>query len=376
MKKQIALTVLAGLAACSQERSVTGPPAARAVALAASVQAVDGAQRAVYTLMNQVSGNAVAIFQRAADGTLTAVGTVATGGTGTGSGLGSQGALALSDDGRWLFAVNAGSNDVSILRVTPAGLVLTSRVPSGGTLPISLTVHGNLLYVLNGGGSGNIAGFALDNGGGATSIPGAIRPLSGPNVGPAEVAFSPNGRWLIVTEKNTNAFDIYAVGPDGVAGAPTLEASAGIQPFGFTFGLRNELFITEAASGSVSSYVIGSSGTPVLVSGAVPTDQAAPCWAAVTKDGRFVYTANAHAGTISGFAVGTDGTLRALDANGVTATVGAGNLDLAISENGRYLYQLRGNGPITALRVEDDGHLTILGVVGAMPGSVAGLAAR
>ena len=65
-----------------------------------------------------------------------------------------------------------------------------------------------------------------------------------------------------------------------------------------------------------------------------------------------------------------------LDASGVTATVGPGNLDLALSVNGRYLYQLRGSGPITALRVESDGHLTTLGVVGNMPGSVAGLAAR
>src|SRR6266571_2253616 len=271
MKKQIALTVLAGLAACSQERSVTGPPAARAVALAASVQAVDGAQRAVYTLMNQVSGNAVAIFQRAADGTLTAVGTVATGGTGTGSGLGSQGALALSDDGRWLFAVNAGSNDVSILRVSPEGLSLTSRVSSGGAQPISLTVRGNLLYVLNGAGGGNIAGFALDGNGGATAISGSTRPLSGTAVGPAQVAFSSDGRSLVVTEKNTNAIDVYAVGPDGAATGPVTYASAGVEPFGFAFGLRNELFVSEAVSGSASSYTLGASGALRLESGSVST---------------------------------------------------------------------------------------------------------
>src|SRR3989449_4555545 len=129
--------------------------------------------------MNLTSGNAVAIFARAAAGTLTVAGTVATGGTGTGSGLGSQGAVVLSVDGRWLFAVNAGSNDVSIFRVSPAGLALTSRIPSGGVQPISLTVHGNLLYVLNGGVSGNIAGFALDANGGAAAVPGARPALGG-----------------------------------------------------------------------------------------------------------------------------------------------------------------------------------------------------
>ena len=376
MHRHIALAALAaGVAACSQDRAITGPAAATAARLAASAAAADGAPGAVYTLMNLTSGNAVAIFARAADGTLTAAGTVATGGTGTGSGLGSQGAVVLSADGRWLFAVNAGSNDVSIFSVSPAGLALTSRIPSGGVQPVSSTVHGNLLYVLNGGGSGNIAGFALDANGGAAAIPGSRRALSGSAVGPAQVAFSRDGRSLVVTEKNTNSIDVYAVGPDGSATGPTTYASAGGTPFGFAFGLRDELLVSEAA-GTASSYLLGSGGSLTVVSGAVSTQQGAPCWLVVTQDGRFAYTANAHSGTISGFAVGTDGALSLLDAGGATAVVGPGNIDLAVSANSRYLYQLRSSGPITALRVENDGHLTTLGVVGAMPGSVAGLAAQ
>ena len=376
MHRHIALAALAaGVAACSQDRAITGPAAATAARLAASAAAADGAPGAVYTLMNLTSGNAVAIFARAADGTLTAAGTVATGGTGTGSGLGSQGAVVLSADGRWLFAVNAGSNDVSIFSVSPAGLALTSRIPSGGVQPVSSTVHGNLLYVLNGGGSGNIAGFALDANGGAAAIPGSSRALSGSAVGPAQVAFSRDGRSLVVTEKNTNSIDVYAVGPDGSATGPTTYASAGGTPFGFAFGLRDELLVSEAA-GTASSYLLGSGGSLTVVSGAVSTQQGAPCWLVVTQNGRFAYTANAHSGTISGFAVGTDGALSLLDAGGATAVVGPGNIDLAVSANSRYLYQLRSSGPITALRVENDGHLTTLGVVGAMPGSVAGLAAQ
>src|SRR2546428_4999000 len=186
LHRHIALAALAaGVAACSQDRAIPGPAAATAGRLAASAAAADGAPGAVYTLMNLTSGNAVAVFARAADGTLTAAGTVATGGTGTGSGLGSQGALALSDNGRWLFAVNAGSNDVSIFRVSPAGLALTDRIPSGGGQPISLSVRGNVLYVLNGAGGGNIAGFALDANGGATPIAGASRALRGTTGGPA-----------------------------------------------------------------------------------------------------------------------------------------------------------------------------------------------
>src|SRR2546425_8728268 len=155
MTKHLALLALAGaaLAACEQNRGITNPAVASVEAQRAE-EFGDGrtGPRAVYTLTNQVAGNAVAVFSRAADGTLAAAGSAATGGTGTGSGLGSQGALALSDDGRWLFAVNAGSNEVSAFRVGPAGLSLTSLAGSGGTRPIGLTVHGSLLYVLNAGG--------------------------------------------------------------------------------------------------------------------------------------------------------------------------------------------------------------------------------
>src|SRR5256884_5239259 len=250
MTKHLAFIALAAaaLAACEQNRDISNPAASFETSLEAQrvLGAVEG-WRAVYTLTNQVAGNAVAVFTRAAVGTLTAAGTIATGGTGTGAGLGSQGAVALSDDGRRLFAVNAGSNDVSVFDIGPAGLTLASRTASGGTLPISLTVHGNVLYVLNAGGSGNISGFAVGSSGDLTPIAGATLPLSGSTVGPADVQFSPDGRHLVVTEKNTNLLDVYAVGASGVASGPTTTASAGGTPFGFAFGLRNDLFVSEAA---------------------------------------------------------------------------------------------------------------------------------
>src|SRR2546430_6410732 len=125
MNKFLALGTLVMLAACSHDNNVTGIAADRAVDVGVSappVAAAADAPGAVFALTNQVAGNSVATFARAADGSLTWAGSVATGGTGAGSGLGSQGALALSDDGRWLFAVHAGSNEVSAFRVGPAGL--------------------------------------------------------------------------------------------------------------------------------------------------------------------------------------------------------------------------------------------------------------
>ena len=368
-----ALTLVA-LGGCAQDHNVTGLAADRALELNASAVAAADAPGAVYALANVAGGNAVAMYSRGADGRLSWSGSVSTGGAGTGASLGSQGALALSDDGRWLFAVNAGSNDVSAFRVTPRGIELTGRVASGGIRPISVTVHGDVLYVLNAGGDGNISGFRVGNDGALAPLAGSTRPLSGSGVGPAQVSFSPTGAWLVVTEKTTNRLDIYAVGSDGLVSGVNTAASAGGTPFGFAFGHRDELFVSEAA-GSASSYIVGTAGLTVA-SGAVLTHQGAPCWAVVTENGRYGYTANAQGGSISGFAIASDGSINLIDGDGRTAVVGGGNIDLAVSGNSRYLYQLNGNRSISGFRIEADGHLTAAGNVAGLPASTVGLVAR
>ena len=381
MMKHLGLLTLAlaAVAACEPDRSVTNP-----ASIGASRQANrdddrddSGAPRAVYTLTNQVTGNAVAVFNRGADGTLSAAGTVATGGTGTGAGLGSQSAVTLNEDGRFLFAVNAGSNDVSVFDVRPAGLSLASRTASGGTLPISLTEHGNVLYVLNAGGNGNITGFTVGTTGGLTAIAGSTQSLSGNNIGPAQVSFSPDGRRLVVTEKNTSLIDVYAVDANGAAGARTSFTSAGGTPFGFAFGPRDLLLVSEAAApGSASSYVLGRNGDLRVVSGAVLTHQGAPCWAVVTNDGRFGFTGNG-SGSVSGFAIARDGSIGLRDAGGASAVISGGVNDVALSRNSRYLYVLQTGGAqaIHAFRIQADGRLTALGPVAGLPAGTRGLAA-
>ena len=275
---------------------------------------------AVYTLTNSPFGNAVAAFDRAPDGTLTPQGNVATGGIGTGSNLGSQGAVVLSDDGRELYAVNAGSNSISSFAVRPGGLELEGTVPSGGIQPISVTVRKNVLYVLNAGGAGNITGFS-SNHGTLTPIAGSTQPLGTGSAGPAQVQFSPDGNTLVVSEKASSTLDTYVVGKDGSAGAPSVFASAGATPFGFDFDNRGHLLVSNAA-GSASSYAVTAAGAAVIT-GPVATNQAAPCWLVTSKNGRFAYTANAAGGTISGFSVGQDGSLALLDPSGATASLGA-----------------------------------------------------
>jgi 6-phosphogluconolactonase len=331
----------------------------------------------VHTLTNDPAGNQVLTWARAADGSLTPAEPIATGGQGSGDGLGSQGAVIVSADGRYLFAVNAGSNDVSVLSIRPEGLALLDRVPSGGTRPISITTSGDLLYVLNAGGSGGIAGFRLQSDGHLTALPGAVRPLSGAMTGPAQVQFTPDGRLLIVTEKMTNTIDTFVVGSDGVAGAPMAHPSAGQTPFGFAVDSRGRLFVSEAGPSALSAYAAGADGALTTLTASAVNGQAAACWAVVTEDGRFVYTSNAGTGTISGYTIADDGTVRLLAANGRSGVTGANPTDMALGAGSRYLYALTNEThAIWGFRIEENGSLVPVPGAVALPDGVVGLAAR
>jgi 6-phosphogluconolactonase (cycloisomerase 2 family) len=209
-----------------------------------------------------------------------------------------------------------------------------------------------------------------------TPIAGSTRPLGVGGSGPAEVAFSPDGNTIVVTEKSSSTIDTYAVGNDGVASAPAAFASAGGTPFGFDFDNHGDLFVSEAA-GSASSYTVGAGGRVNVVSAAVATHQAAPCWLVVGKNGRFAYTANGGGGTISAFSVDRDASIALLDPSGASANLGAGShpLDVSITNDGRYLYNLTdGLHMISAFRIADDGTLSPAGTLPGLPVGAAGIA--
>jgi 6-phosphogluconolactonase len=336
---------------------------------------------AVYTQSNAVDGNAVLIYERALDGRLRAAGSVKTGGTGTGAGLGSQGAIVLSENERWLLAVNAGSDDVSVFEVQPRGLRLIDRANAGGTQPISVAIHGRFVYVVNGG-SDSISGFTLSRRGQLEPLPGSTRALSQTGAGPAQVSFNAEGDLLVVTEKNTNRIVTFTIDRDGLPGEAQVHASAGTTPFGFAFGRRDRLFVSEAFGGAAGQSALSSydvDGTFRTISASVPTRQTAACWVVVTSDGRFAYTTNTGSGTISGYAVGFDGTLVRLDGDGVTGVTGAGSApaDMALSRGGQFLYARNGGvNTIRAFFVAPNGHLVVASTLSGLPASAAGLAAR
>jgi 6-phosphogluconolactonase len=303
-------------------------------------------------------------------------------------GLGSQGALAFGDQGRVLYAVNAGSDEISTFLLTPGGARLVQTVDSVAAHPISIAVHGRVVYVLGAGcasgGQDMIAGFIAGPFGVLRPIENSARPLSAANTGPAQVGFDPTGRFLVVTEKMTNRIDTFAVDRAGLAGDAVVHASAGMTPFGFAFDRRGLLIVSEAFGGApdasaASSYALLRSGDLRTISASVPTTETAACWVATTQDARFAYTTNTGSGSVSGFAVNRrTGTLTLLDADGVTADTGAGSMPIDADTVGDHLlYVLTpGVGQVQGFQIGRDGSLTPVASAGGLPASAAGLLAK
>jgi 6-phosphogluconolactonase len=337
---------------------------------------------AIYTMDNAAGANRVLAWRRAGNGSLAGAGTFATGGAGTGAGLSSQGSVLLTRDGHWLVVCNTGSDDLSLFAVSDQGLQLVDRVSSQGRSPVSLTLYRNVLYALNAGGAlgdkDNIAAFLLADGH-LAPIPDSRRALSGDNTGPAQVSFTDDGSTLIVTERTTSVIDTFALDEGGLAANRKGFQSAGATPFGFAVGRRNRLFVSEAGASTVSSYAVSGAGNLEIISASVPTDQSAACWLISSLDQRFIYTANAGSGSLSGFAVGSDGSIHALNPSGRTADTGAGShpVDMSLSNDGRFLFTLaNGNGTLLGFRTRPDGSLQPVAGINGLPTSTAGLAGR
>ena len=334
---------------------------------------------AVYVQTNDADANEVVAYRRAADGSLTQAGTFATGGRGTGERhLPSQSSLAFADG--YLLVVNAGSDDVSLFAAEDDGLRLADTVPSGGSRPTSVAVRGGLVYVLNNG-SATIDGFRI-TGEKLEPIADSKRPLSSDAADGAQIAFSPDGTTLVVTERGTNSLSAYAVDERGYAERQATIPSAGQTPYGFDFTTSGALVVTEAFGGEVgraaaSSYAVGGPGEVKHVSGSVANTRSEVCWAAVTNDGRFVYVTNFGDGTISSYRIGEDDSIELAEAVAAATRLGEpGVRDEALSADGRFLYALDADAQkVHGWTVGADGRLAEIGAVDGLPETVAGLAA-
>jgi 6-phosphogluconolactonase (cycloisomerase 2 family) len=333
----------------------------------------------VYVQTNDAERNEVIAFDRSGDGQLTLLGRYETGGSGTGKPhLASQSSVVLSDDGAWLLVANAGSDELSLFAVEPDGLRLADRIASGGSGPTSVAVRSELVYALNNG-TPSISGFYLADGG-LRPLERSTRPLSA-GADPAQIAFSPDGRTLVVTERGTNSISAFAIDERGYAGGPETIPSAGATPYGFDFA-DGAVVVTEAFGGEIgkaaaSSYSLAAPGGLAPVSESVADTRSEVCWAVATRDGRFVYVTNFGDGTISSYAVGEGGSLELADAVAASTRLGEpGIRDEALSRDGRFLYAIDADAQrVFGWSVGDDGRLELVGEVGGVPATVAGLAA-
>ncbi len=353
------------------------------LALGGTAAAQFGPVHTVFALTNQTDANEVAVALRVPFFGFVPLLRADTGGTGTAAGLGSQSQMATTEDGRWLVAVNPGSDEVSVLRVL-AGVfpIRTDVQASGGDRPTSVAVHGDLVYVLNAD-DDRINGFRLHRGD-LLPIDGASYALSGAGVAAAQVGFDPRGRHVVVTERATNQIVVFPVRRDGTLGDAVVNAAAGQTPFGFAFRTDGTLVVSEAFGGAAgasttSTYEIRGNGNLRTISAAVPTDQTAACWIAISPDGRFAYTTNTGDASITGYALDRRGRLARLDASGRTGEVGDGArpIDFDFDRSGRFLFTLdSGNDRIVVLQRGRNGSLGLLPGAWELPDGAAGVLAR
>jgi 6-phosphogluconolactonase (cycloisomerase 2 family) len=364
----------------------------------------------VYVMANSAMSNTIVVLKREEDGRLTFLQEVATGGVGSGpgtlpppfpagipgpNGIDSQDALVVTDDGRFLIAVNAGSNDVSVLEITHEGLELVDRVSSGGIFPVSVAHHRDLIYVVNGGspphsstGTPTVRGFRIDHEGKLRQIPYSTI-VTGPDASqPSDAVFSPSGKALIIAEQSTQTIDVFRVTDDGLLEAGTRIPANNSAPLAVAFADHDIMAITEGVTSAprvavpkgstMSSYKITTGDNLEPISKAVPTLQTAACWLRFTPDGRYAYTGNAGSGNLSSFLVSESGVLTLLDS--VAADTGgflSVPIDLYITPNGKYLYVLASFiGTVQGFRIESDGSLSQVASYAGLPISIQGIVAR
>lgn len=328
-----------------------------------------GADHVVFVQTDNPSGNAVVAYDRAENGTLALAGTYPTGGKGgvlNGSvvdHLASQGSLTYDDQHALLFAVNAGSNTVSVFSVNGSRLELRQVVPSFGDFPVSVAVDQNLVFVLNARSGGSVQGYGIF---GDELFPLfshralGLDPTATPEFvnTPGQVAFSPDGSRLVVTTKaNGSDIDVFRIGFFGSLSPAVVNSVPGAVPFAITFDGAGNLVATEAGTNAVATFALHGNGTLTALH-SVATNQAATCWI-VGANGSF-YASNAGSGSLTQVRSGAGGALTDL---GNTAT-DPGSVDAAIGAHSHYLYSQTGaNGIVDEFRINGDGSLTELGSV-------------
>ena len=353
-----------------------------AVPTAASAHDTDrpgsGTDNLVLVQTAEAAGNTIVAYERTRGGGLVERGAYPTGGNGgtldgaVADQLASEGSLTYDGSTRLLYAVNSGSDTITVFSVQGERLVRQQVVASGGDFPVSVAARGGLVYVLNARGGGSVQGF-VQAGGRLTAVPSWHRelgfdPAATPEFvsTPGEVAFTPDGGKLVVSTKaDGNSVLVFALGRSGPSATAVVNTNVGAVPFGFVFDRAGNLVLTEAGPGTVSTYRIRPDGTLRNLDTEATGGQAV-CW--VTGANGTFYVSNTGSGTISSYTESGPGNLAK---RGDVAT-GAGPVDSAVSSDGDYLYVETGVAAgADVFRIGSHGSLTKTATV-SVPGAAAG----
>jgi 6-phosphogluconolactonase (cycloisomerase 2 family) len=240
------------------------------------------------------------------------------------------------------------------------------------------------LYVLNEGGTPNITGFTIEDGGTLTPLAGSTQPLiGGAAADPAQIGFSHDGELLIVTDKAGDRLNTYTIDEDGLPSAPVDNPSNGMTPFGFAFNNAGTLVVSEAFGGAAnqsaaSSYDAAEDGTLSVISGSVANSQTASCWVVIPNNGKTAFVSNTGSGTISSYCINpADGSLTLLNATAADTGMGSAPIDMDLSVNSRLVFVLLGGSQsVASFRVQRNGNLTPVDTVGGLPLGAQGIAAK
>ncbi len=340
---------------------------------------------ALFVETDNVSGNSVLSYLRGPDGTISYVGSFPTGGLGAVAAnavadpLASQGGLALIDGGRELVATNAGSNTITVFDVFGARLREREQISSGGVFPNSVSSHGDLVAVLNAGGTGTVAEFRVF-GDQLVALPNQVRSLGLNNTTPpdfvhgaGQVGYTPDGQHLVVTTKHsTDSYEVFSVAQNGSLGAsPVVTAADNAVPFAFNFDAAGNLVGVEASTSSLSVYSVNANGTLTSL-GSVSDGAKALCW--LSSANGYFFGDNAGSASVSSFTENGSGAPTLV--NAAAATAHAGTTDSTVSPDGTTLYVESGAaGTIDVYRVGAAGSLTQVETVFNIPTASEGIAA-
>jgi 6-phosphogluconolactonase (cycloisomerase 2 family) len=313
----------------------------------------------VYVNDNTAGTNTIGAFDQHSDGSLTTMAgsPFTAGGAGTGTITGSQGSIQSTADGNWVLAVDAGSNQISVLAIGANGSLSPapgSPVSSGGLVPVSIAVHGGLVYVANKGNGtsgSNYTGFTLGDDGRLTPLSDSTVPLP-PTALPGDILFNGTGKNLIGievggTDPSTFLIDSFLVGADGrltpAAGSPFPAEAAG--PFGSEFSPTDphHLYVSNAHggtnNGSVSAFSVNPNAKVKSITGSPFADQqTAPCWVEISHDGRYLFTVNTGSTTISRYRILANGTLSLIGSTPFSSGTGIAAFDARLDAAGTHLY--------------------------------------